>query len=277
MNYREFYFKNTNTLSRFINLIRISEIDYEIQKNKLSSVMHSHAFTELLFVNDGFGQFFLDGTCQPIKKGDVIIVSQGREHYEISIPNHGLQFFSIAFSHADGTAFSKNTIFSAVSDFNRISSTFSELLFECVKQAEYTNLICQNLSENLIIFLLDKLKSNAHIVYEEVLQKKSFLSFDQIKNYLDKNFNTKINVDKLARSACLSTGHFIRVFKKMTGKSPMQYILDLRLEAAIASLKYTDKPINAICYEIGFSDINNFIRKFKEKTNMTPQNFRNRS
>lgn len=32
MNYREFYFKNTNTLSRFINLIRISEIDYEIQK-----------------------------------------------------------------------------------------------------------------------------------------------------------------------------------------------------------------------------------------------------
>lgn len=55
----------------------------------------------------------------------------------------------------------------------------------------------------------------------------------------------------------------------------MQYILDLWLEAAIASLKYTDKPINAICYEIGFSDINNFIRKFKEKTNMTPQNFRN--
>lgn len=57
----------------------------------------------------------------------------------------------------------------------------------------------------------------------------------------------------------------------------MQYILDLWLEAAIASLKYTDKPINAICYEIGFSDINNFIRKFKEKTNMTPQNYRNRS
>ena len=56
----------------------------------------------------------------------------------------------------------------------------------------------------------------------------------------------------------------------------MQYVLDLRIDAAIASLKYTDKPVGVICFEIGFSDISNFIRKFKEKTGMTPQTFRAR-
>lgn len=145
------------------------------------------------------------------------------------------------------------------------------------EKSDYNYLFCQNIVENLIIFLLRKTTELLGIIPDTQNQKQLFFSVKQIQEYIDKNFENKLSVDSLAQSACLSIGHFIKLFKSLTGQTPMQYILEQRLNAAKESLTYTDKSIKSICYEIGFSDINNFIKKFKEKTGQTPNDFRTRS
>lgn len=274
MSYNEYYFKTSGTTARLINLIRISSIDYEAQEDEFNAAQHSHDFIELLFVKEGWGKFFIDGIHHVIKKGDIVLIPANREHYEIAIPHQELRLDSLAFTSAGDTVFLKNSIFSAVDYYQHVTNAFDALFAECGDMSEYNNLICRNIAENLVVFLIYKIKAKAEVTYEEPPQKRVFFTIAQIKEHLDKNFFSPVKIDELAQSSCLSTGHFIRLFKNLTGKTPMQYVLDLRMDAAIMSLKYTDKPVNVICFEIGFSDISNFIRKFKEKTGTTPQNFR---
>lgn len=276
MSYKEYYFKSSGAAGRLINLIRISSIDYEAQEDEFSAALHSHDFIELLFVKEGWGKFFLDGAHHVVKKGDILLIPADREHYETAVPHQALRFDSLAFTSAGDAVFLKNSIFSAADHYARITSAFDALFGEYDESAEYSGLVCRNIAENLVVFLVYKIKTQAEVIYEETPQKRVFFTMAQIKEHLDKNFFTAVKIDELAQSACLSTGHFIRLFKNLTGKTPMQYVLDLRIDAAIASLKYTDKPVGVICFEIGLSDISNFIRKFKEKTGMTPQTFRAR-
>ena len=72
----------------------------------------------------------------------------------------------------------------------------------------------------------------------------------------------------------MSKCHFIRNFQKQLGSSPLQYINRYRIEISKEALKYTNKSINAICIDIGFSDVNNYIRKFKEFNGLTPLEYR---
>ena len=65
-----------------------------------------------------------------------------------------------------------------------------------------------------------------------------------------------------------------KLFKKQTGKSPNEWIRDLRIMTAAHLLLSTDDNINEIAYKAGFDDVNYFIRVFKKKLGNTPKKFR---
>jgi AraC-like DNA-binding protein len=79
---------------------------------------------------------------------------------------------------------------------------------------------------------------------------------------------------KLARQAGLSAGHFTRVFRSVTGESPIQYILSCRIERACYYLRETRLPIQQIASATGYADVYFFSRQFKEKTGVSPSRFR---
>lgn len=87
---------------------------------------------------------------------------------------------------------------------------------------------------------------------------------------------TAHTVDKLARQAGLSAGHFTRVFRAMTGESPIQYILSRRIERACYYLRETRLPIQQIATATGYADVYFFSRQFKERMGMSPSRFRAR-
>ncbi|MDX2109180.1 MAG: AraC family transcriptional regulator [Verrucomicrobiota bacterium] len=81
-------------------------------------------------------------------------------------------------------------------------------------------------------------------------------------------------VDKLARQAGLSAGHFTRVFRAMTGESPIQHILNRRIERACYYLRETHLPIQQIASATGYSDVYFFSRQFKERMGISPSRYR---
>jgi AraC-like DNA-binding protein len=80
----------------------------------------------------------------------------------------------------------------------------------------------------------------------------------------------------LAQRAGLSPFHFLRVFRNVTGVSPHQFLLRLRLNAAALKLRGTTDPITDIAYATGFEDLSNFIRTFRAEFGTAPSRYRTR-
>ncbi|MFZ5642647.1 MAG: helix-turn-helix domain-containing protein [Bacillota bacterium] len=74
--------------------------------------------------------------------------------------------------------------------------------------------------------------------------------------------------------ANLSSYYFIRVFKAQMGKTPYEYLLDIKMEKAREMLKQRNHTITEICYECGFNSISHFTTAFKRKVGVTPTYYR---
>jgi AraC-like DNA-binding protein len=97
----------------------------------------------------------------------------------------------------------------------------------------------------------------------------------QSKLYIDKHFSEHINLDKIARKALVSKFHFIRVFKKYYGRTPNQYMQEVRIDKA-KKLLQKGSSIDEVCNAIGFASKTSFISLFKRMTGLTPMTYQNK-
>ncbi len=81
-------------------------------------------------------------------------------------------------------------------------------------------------------------------------------------------------VGLLADRAHRSPQHFTRVFRSLTGKSPKEYVLEARVEAARAYLRGSSLPVKRIAAELGFHDEFHFSRQFSRRIGMSPSRYR---
>ena len=95
-----------------------------------------------------------------------------------------------------------------------------------------------------------------------------------IQNYLEKNYSKDINLDMLSRTFGISKFHMSREFKKSIGKSPIDYLIDVRINRAKTLLYDTNRPISDICQLVGIPNPNHFLYLFKEREGVTPSAFR---
>jgi len=86
-----------------------------------------------------------------------------------------------------------------------------------------------------------------------------------------------LSLADLAADAGLSPFHFLRVFRRVTGTTPHQYVLGARLRRAARLLLATSRPVTEIAYEVGFEDLSNFIRTFHRAVGASPSAFRKRA
>ncbi|WP_028400243.1 bifunctional transcriptional activator/DNA repair enzyme AdaA [Ectobacillus panaciterrae] len=95
-----------------------------------------------------------------------------------------------------------------------------------------------------------------------------------ITEYIDKNFTEKLTLETLADIAHGSPYHLHRTFKKITGVTPVEYIQQVRLNAAKKYLLQTNKAIADISICVGMPNTSYFITLFKKKTGHTPAQYR---
>ncbi len=99
-------------------------------------------------------------------------------------------------------------------------------------------------------------------------------NMDKVMLYIEQNYTARISLDVLAEHANLSKYHFCRLFKKLTGRTPFEYVNYLRVNEAIALISDTSASITDIAYQVGFNDANYFCRVFKETTGYTPSSIK---
>ncbi|MCM3180876.1 bifunctional transcriptional activator/DNA repair enzyme AdaA [Cytobacillus horneckiae] len=95
-----------------------------------------------------------------------------------------------------------------------------------------------------------------------------------ITEYIDKNFIEKLTLETLADIAHGSPYHLHRTFKKIKGITPVEYIQQVRVNAAKKDLIQTNKAIADISICVGMPNTPYFITLFKKKTGHTPAQYR---
>lgn len=100
---------------------------------------------------------------------------------------------------------------------------------------------------------------------------------EQIKpaiTYMEMHMAEKITLFELSEVTHLSPNHFSRVFKIVSGFSPMEFLNRIRVQKAAQLLLNTNKTIVEIAMDTGFNDSNYFSRSFKKCRSETPSEFR---
>lgn len=94
--------------------------------------------------------------------------------------------------------------------------------------------------------------------------------------HIEENYLQPLSLTGLAEVSGCSVSQLIRDFKRSYGATPASYILHLRLEHAIQLLKDKNLTVTEAAYASGFSDSNYFSRLFRQKTGLTPGQYRER-
>jgi AraC-like DNA-binding protein len=92
--------------------------------------------------------------------------------------------------------------------------------------------------------------------------------------WLDAHSSGQVDLDAAAEEAGLSPFHYLRVFSRVLGVTPHQYLVRSRLRHAARLLADEERSITDIALDVGFADLSNFVRSFHRAAGVSPRGFR---
>ena len=95
-----------------------------------------------------------------------------------------------------------------------------------------------------------------------------------VDEFIMENLEENITIEELAIEVNMSKYYFLREFKKFTGNTPYQHIIDMKISEAKRMLANSNKSISEITLALGFSDQSHFSNTFKRFMRMSPASFR---
>ncbi|WP_217596464.1 helix-turn-helix domain-containing protein [Cohnella sp. GbtcB17] len=93
---------------------------------------------------------------------------------------------------------------------------------------------------------------------------------NRVKSYMEAHFQEAITAGKLADMAGISPSHFMHSFKKIYGRSAMDYLAELRMVRARQMLMEGERSVREIAYQVGYNDEFYFRRSFKKQVGVPP-------
>jgi AraC-like DNA-binding protein len=96
------------------------------------------------------------------------------------------------------------------------------------------------------------------------------------RDQMDREYARPLDVEALARTAFMSTGHFSRSFRAAYGETPYSYLMTRRIERAMTLLRRGDLSVTDVCFEVGCSSLGTFSTRFTELVGETPSAYRAR-
>lgn len=105
-------------------------------------------------------------------------------------------------------------------------------------------------------------------------QPKAIARVSQVVRTIEQRLHERLSLGDLAGQADLSPYHFLRAFETVTGVTPHQYLLRVRLREAAMRLLDGPEKILDIALDCGFGDVSNFNRNFRAEFGVSPSAWR---
>ncbi len=93
-------------------------------------------------------------------------------------------------------------------------------------------------------------------------------------SFLNRNFSHPVTIAEAASYVGIDRRYLAEIFRAATGRSPQDYLLNLRVAKAEQLLRETDLSVGAVARSVGYSDALYFSRLFRRKTGTAPSSLR---
>ena len=113
------------------------------------------------------------------------------------------------------------------------------------------------------------------VTEEEAPPDVNYRRIQPALDYIEAHYAEHIVLSDLSALLNVSEDHFIRLFKRVTRRTPFSYILDYRIEQALKLLGGDEYSISQISDMTGFSNVQYFSQAFKSRVGVSPSIYRN--
>ena len=221
---------------------------------------------ELVLVLRGTGMFEIMGKTYTAGPGDLIFFRPGIDNRLWVRQEPYFEFFGLHFDLLPGTEPPPFPDLLHLDAPQRIEILFRKLhgiyLEKGFLHKVHENLLLQQILCELLTILYEKETSSNPQRIRHVLE------------FIHENLYREITLEELCSQSGLQKTAFIRLFRQVTGTTPLQYIIRQRLENARELLEESDLSVTQIAEQCGFSDPFYFSRCFRKHYGVAPREFR---
>lgn len=248
--------------------------------------VHSHGVHHWVLITKGDNLIYADGEKQ-VKAGDLIVLSPHVKHcFQATLPGE-FKYSEITFKMicSSGEDDQRN-----IADILKpITSNACNMdlctIFHPTDEARLTFI---NHHSRLMNSLSEKQRSCGEfssVLFELFTDVASLARGESVLDTAQERVKTIMrqmerspvevcDISSLCRRSGISRGHFFRIFKRLTGKTPLEYHTNLRLDAACTLLENTEFLCKEIAEKVGFSSSSYFNRVFKARFLISPEAYR---
>ncbi len=249
---------------------------------------------KVLYVLDGSCRVVVDGLLtEVLEPGDIFINPHiGNQRYESLTSRSHERIYTYGI-YIEPAALQRKRLASHESSLRSVLETImmQPLVLKRAIDLETRQLLTEVRSELELLYpgrdaqlyagnvsLLVRLVRQMHpeTVPEPQVRRPADIIISGVKEFINKSQRTKVSLGDIAWHVNLSPEHLSRVFRRELGMSVMTYVRYCRVEDAKTQLLGHSEKISVLARKLGFGNVHNFIRNFKEQVGCTPTEYRQR-
>ena len=255
---------------------------------------HYHPEYEIMFLQEGRGNYYVGDCINTISEGQIFFLGPNIPHLFRNYPEY---FIAESRNRVKATVlyineeFMKNNLFE-MSEFAHIRELLINSRRGLVIKEEFARPVVYLLKRVIkmsgverILEFISILQIIATKIDYEPLSSLGYISninanevarLNRVFDYLLKNFSKTITLKDIADIANMSPTTFCRYFKRITNKTLISFLNEIRIGYASKLLiEDKNKNISQICYECGFHNLTNFYIQFQKIKKTSPMEFKN--
>jgi len=244
----------------------------------LMAISHMHTHPSHMFVIN-----FANSTSIVLKQGKyqaqpntVTYLPPNIPHHEVNeteIPRYVAILIEPQFMEQQAKAYNhsineleKLMVFPASEE---LLSVVKRFIGECKDQKAGSGMMLEALSVETVHLLLRsmlKIKDNECVYVSRI-------EINRCIEHMRQNLSEKLTLASLSYYSGMSVSHFTRVFRQETGLSPIDYLIEMRLDVACRLLLSNTIPLKQIALDCGFSSQAHFSSSFQKRYKMSPSEY----
>ena len=229
---------------------------------------------QLLYIAAGQGHFFINGQERVVSAGNIVVYLPGQPQEYVYFKDDKTDVYWVHFTGSDveriidyyNIRLSENIIYIGT------SPDYQWLFGQIIQEMQ----LCRPRFEELISLLLRNIfiLISRNLIGANRADNSLENEVELAMHYFRENYRSEVNVEDYALSRGMSASNFYRVFKQISGSTPLQFILKLRLSNAQNLLENSNLTIAEIASAVGYENPLYFSRLFNKHIGVSPSEYR---
>ncbi|AQQ70950.1 Bacillibactin transport regulator [Limihaloglobus sulfuriphilus] len=236
-------------------------------------------YMRLLFVKSGKASYCINGKSYHVSEGQIVALSKGQKTLFETLK--GEKFFVFCFLLSDKLQILTDDFADVVFADPCPVKVPNEYLHQLIRvcrgflgeqgaELAYSDFIIRN-GAFVVLIQIYRVKKG---VFKSDIKLTGIERVEKVLNYVKFHYYDDLKLEQAAVMSELSIRHFSTLCRRLTNKSFIGYLTDIRVQKAKDLLENTNDPVTSIAFFVGFQELSSFYRSFKKKYSVNPMHFR---